>query len=98
MAAARGCGPDSPAHAQVVAWMKKPPVTELYAAAVDVIRVGISVLPEAERAQRVETYAEGFRRVAEASGGGLGRLFGPGSAISPEEKALIESITAALRG
>lgn len=98
MAAARGCGPGSPAHAEVVEWMKTPPVKELYAAALDVIRVGISVLPDEERAQRVETYAEGFRRVAEASGGGLGRVFGRGSAISPEEEALIESLTAALRG
>ena len=78
--------------------MEKPPVKELYAAALDVIRVGISVLPDEERARRAETFAEGFRRVAEASGGGLGRVFGRGSAISPEEEALIESLTAALRG
>jgi hypothetical protein len=98
LAAARGLEAGSPAHAQVVEWMKKPPVNELYAAALDVIRVGISVLPDQERAQRVEVYAEAFRRVAEASGGRLGRLFSRGSAISPEEEALIERLTATLRG
>jgi len=97
MAAARGSGPGSPAHAQVVEWLKKQPATALYDAAVEVIKVGISVLPAEERKQRVDAYADSFRRVAEASGGGLGRVLGLASAVSPEEEALIARITAILR-
>ncbi|MEO8054844.1 MAG: hypothetical protein ABI768_06815 [Acidobacteriota bacterium] len=98
MAAARGAGPGSPVHTQVVEWLKKQPATALYDSAVEVIKVGISVLPPEEREQRVDAYADSFRRVAEASGGGLGRVLGLASAISPEEEALIARITATLRG
>lgn len=98
MAAARGTGPGSPAHTQVLEWLKKQPPTALYDAAVEVLKVGISVLPEEEKKQRVDAYADSFRRVAEASGGGLGRVFGRANAISAEEEALIARITAALRG
>lgn len=98
MAAARGSGPGSPAHTQVVEWLKKQPATALYDSAVEVIKVGISVLPPEEREQRVDAYADSFRRVAEASGGGLGRVLGLASAISPEEEALIARITTTLRG
>lgn len=98
LAAARGTEAGSPAHTQILEWMKKQPPTALYDAAVEVIKVGISVLPEEERKQRVDTYADSFRRVAEASGGGLGRVFGRANAISPEEEGLIARITATLRG
>ncbi len=98
MAAARGVEPATPVHDQVLEWLLRPPPRDLVDAALEVLRAGISVLPDAERAQRVEAYAESFRKVAEASGGGLGRVIGLASGISPEEEAVIERMVAALRG
>ncbi|HEY3348176.1 MAG TPA: hypothetical protein VGM13_00170 [Thermoanaerobaculia bacterium] len=98
MAAIRGVVPGGPAHAQILEWLRKAPAKELFDAAVDVLRVGISVLPGEEREQRVMTYAESFRRVAEASGGKIGYLLGLRGSVSASEKALIETITATLRG
>ena len=98
MAAARGVEPATPVHDQVLEWLLRPPPGELVDAALEVLRAGISVLPDAERAQRVEAYAESFRKVAQASGGGLGRVIGLASGISPEEEAVIERMVAALRG
>lgn len=97
MAAARGVEPATPVHDQVLEWLLRPPPKELLDAALEVLRAGISVLPDAERAQRVEAYDASFRRVAEASGGGLGRVVGLASGISPEEEALIERMVAVLR-
>jgi hypothetical protein len=97
MAAARGVEPATPVHDQVLEWLLRPPPKGLVDTALEVLRAGISVLPDAERAQRVEAYAASFRRVAEASGGGLGRVVGLASGISPEEQALIERMVAILR-
>lgn len=97
MAAARGVEPATPVHDQVLEWLLRPPPRDLVDAALEVLRAGISVLPDAERGQRVEAYAASYRRVAEASGGGLGRVVGLASGISPEEEALIERMVAVLR-
>jgi hypothetical protein len=97
MAAIRGVVPGSPAHAQILEWLRKSPAKELFDAAVEVIRVGISVLPGEEREQRVQVYAQTFRRVAEASGGKIGYLLGLPGSVSASEKTVIEAIVAALR-
>jgi len=97
MAAIRGVVPGGPVHAQILEWLGKPPAKELFDTALEVIRVGISVLPAEEREQRVAAYAETFRRVAEASGGKLGYLLGRTGAASADELALIETIVATLR-
>ncbi len=98
VASARGVVPGSPVHTLLLTWFETSPGENLYDAALEVLKAGISVLPDAERTQRVEAYAASFRRVAEASGGGLGRVFNRASAVSPEEEALIERMVAALRG
>jgi hypothetical protein len=98
MAAIRGVAPGSPVHTQLLEWFHKPPSDALCDVAAEVIRVGISVLPEPERENRVAAFVETFRRVAEASGGGLRRALGMGHAVSAEEEAVIAKITAVLRG
>ena len=97
IAFARGVGPATPVHDQILEWLLRPPPRELVDASLEVLRAGMSVLPPEERAQRVEAYADSFRRVAEASGGGLGRALGLASGISSEEAALIEQLVAVLR-
>ena len=95
--ALRGMAAGTPPHACVLEWLRKRPSDAVFDAAVDVIRVGISVLPEVEREQRVATFEESFRRVAEASGGGIRRALGLRRAVSTKEEAVIAKITAALR-
>jgi hypothetical protein len=95
MAAMRGIAPGSPVHALLLEWFRKPPPDGVYGAALEVIRVGISVLPAAERELRVKAYAESFRRVAETSVSGIRRVLGKGG-VPPEEDALIDRMTAAL--
>jgi hypothetical protein len=96
MAAIRGVAPGSPVHGILLDWFKKAPGEKLYEAALDVIRMGISVLPPEEREQRVAAYAESFRRVAETSGSGIRRALGR-NPVSPALEALIERMVAALR-
>ncbi len=98
LAAARGVAAGSPVRAKVLEWLREPPVQELYDAALEVLKVGISVLPDAERMQRIESYAESFRRVAEASHGRFVNLFGLRRAVSREEKRVIARLVETLRG
>jgi hypothetical protein len=95
MAAVRGVAAGSPVHSILLDWFEKSPSQELYAAALDVIRKGISVLPPVEREERVKAYAETFRRVAETSVSGIRRALGKGG-VPPAENALIERLTADL--
>ena len=97
MAAIRGVAPGGPVHAQLLEWLRKPPGQALFDVAAEVMRVGISVLPAAEREERIGAWVESFRRVAEASGGGLRRVLGGRHTVSAEEEAVIAKITAALR-
>jgi uncharacterized protein YqgV (UPF0045/DUF77 family) len=60
------------------------------------LRVGLSVLPPDERAERVKRIVDACREVAQASGG-LARLLGLGSGVSMEEESVLEAITATLR-
>lgn len=97
MAAIRGVAPGGPVHAQLREWLRKPPNQAVFDVAVEVMRLGISVLPAAEREERIAAWIESFRRVAEASGGGLRRALGVRHAVSAEEESVIAKITAALR-
>ncbi len=95
-AAARGVAPGSPAHALLLDWLAKPPPEELCDAALDVLRVGISVLPPEEREQRVRDYAASFRSVARTSTSGIREAIG-GRDVPREVDELIERMAAALR-
>ena len=58
--------------------------------------MGLSVLPEAEREERIKGILENCQEVAEASGG-LAKKLGLGSGVSHEEESLLETIAAKLR-
>ena len=98
LAAFRGVRPGSPVYAQVLEWFRTPPAQEFFDAALEVIRLGISVLPDEEREDRIAAYALSYRRVAEASAGRLGAFFGLAGPVSPEAEAIIDRNTATLRG
>jgi uncharacterized protein YqgV (UPF0045/DUF77 family) len=60
------------------------------------IKAGLSVLPPAERAERVRRYVDACNRVAQASGGIL-ELLCMGGTVSGREAELLEAITEKLR-
>lgn len=96
LATVRGVATDSPAHAQLVEWLRRRPSDELFDAAVDVIKAGLSVLPQKERDERVTVLATACKEVAEASGDLWHRL-GLSSGVSKEEYAFLDQIRSKLR-
>ncbi len=96
IAAAGGIQAGSPAHALLLKWLDKQPPEALFETALAVIRAGLSVLPPAEREERVGLMIEGCTRVARASGG-LGWLLGAESNVSSNEARLLGAITSKLR-
>lgn len=96
IAGERGIEKTSPAYAQLVQWLRARPADELFDAAVEAIKAGLSVLPPEERADRVKRITEACREVAGASGG-LSRLLGLGTGVSGEEESLLDRIAATLR-
>ena len=97
IAASRGVGPGSPARVKLESWLKTRPDDSVFETAMEVLRVAESVLPIEERQERVKGVVDACRRVAEASGGGLGKLLGMKSGVSGDEQAVLEAITAKLR-
>jgi hypothetical protein len=97
LATERGVGTDSPAHAQLVEWLRKRPADELFDVAVDVIKAGLAVLPRKERDERVAVLANACKQVAEASGN-LWHKLGLSSGVSKEEYAFLDRIRSELRG
>ena len=94
----RGVEPGSPAYRQLEDWLRKRPSDELFGAALEVWKAAASVLPGSEREERIRYVVGACRRVAEASGGGLAKLLGMSSAaVSKDEAAVLEAITAKLR-
>jgi len=94
--AAGGIEAGSPAHALLSKWLEHQPPNELFEAALAVIKAGLSVLPPAEREERLGRIIETCTRVARASGG-LGWLLGAESNVSSNEARLLGAITARLR-
>jgi hypothetical protein len=97
LAGERGIEATSPAHDQLVEWLRARPADELFDTAVAAIKVGLSVLTPEERADRVRRIVEACQQVAAASGG-LSRLLGLGAGVSSEEESLLDTIAATLRG
>jgi hypothetical protein len=97
VAASRGVEPGTPAHAQLDAWLRQRPADALFETALEVMKVAASVLPPAEREERIHAIVDACKRVAGASGGGLAKLLGMGSTISGDESSVLEAITAQLR-
>src|SRR5262245_12950840 len=76
LAASRGIVPGMPAYDKTLEWLRERPSDAIFETAMEVMRVGYSVLPEAERQERIAALVEACHRVAEASGGGLATLIG----------------------
>ena len=96
LASARGVEESSPAHVQLLAWLRARPADALFDTATEVIKVGLSVLPPGEREERITRIVQACHEVANASGG-LARLLGLGSGVSGEEESLLDTITTTLR-
>jgi len=96
-AAKRGVTPGTPVYDKLVEWLKRRPSDALFETAMEVMRVGFSVLPEAERNERIKGLVAACRRVAEASGGGLAWLLGMGHAVAADESRVLDEITTRLR-
>jgi hypothetical protein len=92
----RGIAQESPAYAQLEAWLKNRPSDAFFDVAVEVMKYGFAVLPPAEQEERTRTIVEACHEVAEASGG-LGRLLGLGDGVSKIENATLDQINRALR-
>src|SRR5262245_6788140 len=97
LAAERGVEKSSPAHAQLLEWLRVRPADAIFDAAIQAIKQGLSVLTAEEQADRVKRIIEACHEVAAASGGGLSRLLGLGSRVSGEEESLLDRIATTLR-
>lgn len=97
LAEQRGVAAGSPAHAQLAAWLERRPADALFDAAADVVHAGFAVLPPAEREERVRLYVGAMRTVAE-SAGGLGKLLGLSTGVSPDEATVVQQVARRLRG
>jgi hypothetical protein len=97
LAGIRGVEESSPAHTQLREWLRERPPDALFDTALEVIKIGLSVLSPEEREERRTRIVQACHEVAEASGG-LGRLLGLGMAFSGEEASLLDAITTTLRG
>lgn len=97
LAGAAGIKATDASGMQLADWLKTRPPEDLFATAIDVIRTGLSVLPQAEREERVAGIAKACREVADASGG-LGKTLGLASGVSAQEGSLVDRIVARLRG
>jgi len=93
----RGLEEGSPAYQQLVHWLDQRPPDAIFDLAAEVLKIGYSVMPPAEREERIKEVVAACRKVAQASGGGLGRLLGMGDGTSSDEAAVLEAITAKLR-
>jgi len=91
LARQRGIAPDTPAYDLLEQWLKVRPSDELFDTAVEVLRVGFTVLPPDEREERIKDIVRHCRDVAEASGA-LGRLLGLGNGVSPVEEAILDRL------
>jgi tellurite resistance protein len=97
LAASRGLTAGMPAHDKLLEWLKKRPSDAVFETAMEVMRVGFSVLPPAERDERIKGLVDACRQIAAASGGGLGRLLGMSdAAVSGDESAVLDAIATKL--
>jgi hypothetical protein len=97
IAAERGVEAGSPAHDQLVQWLRVRPSDALFDTAVEVIKYGLDVLPPDERDERISRIVHSCHEVAETSGGGLLKALGLGSGVSGLEASMLDTITSTLR-
>jgi tellurite resistance protein len=97
LAASRGLTPGMPAHDKLLEWLRQRPSDGMFEAALEVMRVGFSVLPADERDERIRGLVAACHRVAEASGSTLGRLLGAHDGVTGDESAVLDAIATKLR-
>jgi hypothetical protein len=91
IATRRGVVAGSADHRQLLEWLVHRPPEAVLRAALEAIRVGISVLPPDEGEQRIAAMVKACEEVAHATAGGLSKLLQPRS-ISDDEQAVIDVI------
>ena len=96
LARGRGIESNSHAYAQLIKWLKERPSDSVFETAVEVIKYGFSVLPRAEREERIKRIIDACHEVAEASGSTLGWVLGLKS-VSDHEAVTLDTITNGLR-
>ena len=97
LARERGVEDNSPAMAQLSAWLDERPQDTLFATAVEVLKYGFKVLDPFERDARIKTLTDACHEVAAASGSELARLLGLGDGVSNEESQILDQIIVKLR-
>jgi tellurite resistance protein len=97
LAVSRGVTAGTPAHGQLLEWLKQRPSDALFETAMEAMRVGFSVLPPQERDERIQALVAACRRIASASGGGLAKLLGMRDGVSGEESDILDAIATKLR-
>lgn len=97
IAASRGVEAGSGAHRQVESWLAHRPSDALFDTALEVMKAGLAVFPDAERKERIQEIVAACTRVAEATGGGLAKLLGLSTGIVGREAAVLDAIGAKLR-
>lgn len=97
IAGSRGVADGSGAHRQVESWLAQRPSDALFDTALEVMKAGLAVLPDAEREERIREIVAACTRVAEATGGGLAKLLGMSTGIVGQEAAVLDAIGAKLR-
>jgi hypothetical protein len=97
LARGRGVEADSPAHAQLVEWLRARPADAIFDVAADVLKQGFAVLPPAEQKERINRVVEACQEVAMASGSGLATLLGIENMVSKEESSVLDTISRTLR-
>lgn len=90
IAAQRGIVAGSADYRQLLEWLDRRPPEAILQAALEAIRIGISVLPPAERKQRIAAMINTCEEVARAAGG-LEGLFDL-SDIDGQERSVIAAI------
>lgn len=96
IARGRGVEVDSVPYAQLEKWLAARPDDAVFDVAVEVIKYGFSVLPRAEKEERIQTLVEACHEVAESSGSTLGWVLGLKS-VSNSEASVLDAIANTLR-
>jgi hypothetical protein len=96
LAERRGVAPGSPDHQQLVDWLRHRPSAEIFKASLEAIRIGLAVLPPAEREQRIASIVKACEEVAHATAG-LEKMLKAGG-ITSDERAVITAIRAHVEG
>lgn len=86
----RGVEPESADYRQLLDWLAHRPSDEVFRAALEAIRIGLSVLPPNESEKRIATMIKACEEVAQA-GGGIAQLLWMDSVLD-SESAVIAAI------